>query len=120
MILSLNVALKIGTTDTNPVLIHLNKDIDADQIHAEDILILDNQKEEISLEMDDLHIAPVTIHNEVDLHQGLQHTLMMVFHRIKREDLCRGIDLDRGTATIVEIIQDNQIHLLRVLENLIS
>ena len=47
---------------TNPVSIHLNKVIDAGQIHS--------------------------------------------------EDQCRGIDLDRGIATTVKIIQDRKIHLL--------
>ena len=49
---------------TNPVLIHLNKVIDAGQIHA--------------------------------------------------VDQCRGIDLDRGTATAVKIIRDRQIHLVNI------
>ena len=32
--------------------------------------------------------------------------------QIHSEDQCRGIDLDRGIATTVIIIQDRQIHLL--------
>jgi hypothetical protein len=45
---------------------------------------------------------PVSIHLNKVIDTGQVHS----------EDQCRGIDLDRGIATTVKIIQDRQIHLL--------
>ena len=45
---------------------------------------------------------PVLIHSNKVIDAGQIHA----------EDQCRGIDLDRGTATAVKIIRDRKIHLL--------
>jgi len=110
----------------NPVSIHSNVVIVADQIHVEGILILDIQKKPVSLEMIEHHTAAVAIHSsavdphlQIDMHQDT-HQTRMVLHRIK-EDQSQEIDLGRGIATIIELIlADHLIHLFVLIENLRS